>query len=52
MPAVPLYQSRIDYVHSTSVKAMNPNSVLVLPEDRYADVLYWSVGTESVYRTP
>ena len=52
MPAVPLYQSRIDYIHSTSVKAMDPNSVLVLPEDRYADVLYWSVGTGPVYRTP
>ena len=52
MPAIPLYQSKIDYIHTNSVKAMNADSVLVLPEDRYADVLYWSVNTATVFKTP
>ncbi len=52
MPAIPLYQSKIDYIHTNSVKAMNSDSVLVLPEDRYADILYWSVNTATVFRTP
>lgn len=52
VPAAALYQPKIDYVYAPSVQAMDDNTVLVFPEDRYANVIYWSVRTNSVYRTP
>ncbi|MDB5167261.1 MAG: putative Extracellular solute-binding protein family 5 [Candidatus Saccharibacteria bacterium] len=52
VPAIGLYQSTTHYVYSTSVSPYKDTNVLVSPLDRYADVLYWSVGTNLVFKTP
>ncbi len=52
VPAVALYQPKIDYIHSRSAQAMDDDAELVFPEGRYANVIYWSVETASVYKTP
>lgn len=52
VPALPLYQPKIDYIYSKAGTSMDEDTVLVFPEDRYANVIYWSVVKESVYKTP
>jgi peptide/nickel transport system substrate-binding protein len=52
VPAIGLYQSTSHYVHSKNASAAKASNVLVSPVDRYSDVLYWSVGSHSVYKTP
>lgn len=51
-PAIGLYQSTAQYVYSENVHAQPDNEVLVSSVDRYADVLYWTVGSRLVHRTP
>jgi peptide/nickel transport system substrate-binding protein len=51
-PALGLYQATTQYVFSKSVHAMPASEVLTSPSDRYADVLYWSVGERLVQQTP
>lgn len=51
-PAIGLYQATTQYVYSKSVHALPEVETLVSPTDRYADVLYWSVGDRFVHRTP
>lgn len=52
IPAIGLYQSTAQYVYSHDVSPFNQKNISVSPMDRYADVLDWSVGTRSVYKTP
>lgn len=52
VPAIPLYQPEIDYIGLRSTSALNENSTLVSPADRYNDVLYWAVNSQQVYKTP
>lgn len=52
VPAIGLYQSNAEYANGKSVKSYNNSNVLVFSASRYADVLDWSVGEESVYKTP
>jgi peptide/nickel transport system substrate-binding protein len=52
IPAIGLYQSTAQYVYSNTVGTYNPSNRLVTPLDRYADVLYWSVGSKTVFKTP
>ncbi|MBC7868767.1 peptide ABC transporter substrate-binding protein [Candidatus Saccharibacteria bacterium] len=52
VPAIGLYQSTTQYVHSKTATAFKSSNVLVSPIDRYSDILYWSVGSRSVYKTP
>lgn len=51
-PALPLYQPKIDYIHLRSSRALNSNVELVNATDRYADILYWAVSKDHVYKTP
>lgn len=51
-PALALYQRKVSYIYSHSAQAMDPRALLVFPEDRYANVIYWSVQEASVYKTP
>lgn len=51
-PAIGLYQSATEYISNKHVQSIGPKSVLVSPYDRYANILYWSVGQNSVYKTP
>lgn len=52
VPAIGLYQSVAEYVASRQVKTIDDETTLVSSSDRYANVLYWSVNQESVYKTP
>jgi peptide/nickel transport system substrate-binding protein len=52
VPAIGLYQSVAEYVAVKQAHAITPDTILVSSNDRYADVLYWSVNQESVYKTP
>ena len=52
VPAIGLYQSTTQYVNSRNVKSFDSSNVLVSSIDRYSDVLDWSVGSRSVYKTP
>lgn len=51
-PAIGLYQPVIEYVTTDTAKALRPNSRLVTAVDRYANVQYWTLGKETVYKTP
>lgn len=52
VPAIGLYQSTSHYVYSNKDQAYADDNVFVSQFDRYADVLYWSVGEHKVYKTP
>jgi peptide/nickel transport system substrate-binding protein len=52
VPAIGLYQPVAPYVVNKNMESLSPNATLVSPFDRYANVLYWSVGDRSVYKTP
>jgi len=52
VPAIGLYQSTAQYVHSSNIESSNDSIVLVSSIDRYSDILNWSVGSQSVYETP
>ena len=51
-PAIGLYQSVAPYVVNKSLESVNADHRLVTPQDRYSNVLYWSVNSKSVYKTP
>lgn len=51
-PAIGLFQATTQYVYSKSVHAIPTSEVLVSAPDRYADVLYWTVGERLVQQTP
>lgn len=51
-PAIGLYQATAQYAYSKSVHALPSDEVLISPADRYAEVLYWSVGDRLVQQTP
>ena len=51
-PAIGLYQATTQYVSSKSINAIPETEVLISATDRYADVLYWSVGDRIVQQTP
>lgn len=52
VPAIGLYQSVAEYVASKKAQGVDENTNLISSNDRYANVLYWSVNQESVYKTP
>jgi peptide/nickel transport system substrate-binding protein len=51
-PAIGLYQPVAPYVVNKNMQSLSPTATLVSPFDRYANVLYWSAGSHSVYKTP
>ena len=52
VPAIGLSQSVSESVASKQVKTIDSETSLVTAGDRYANVLYWSVNQEPVYKTP
>lgn len=52
VPAIGLYRSVLYYAHSKSVVSFDKSTILTSAENRYSDVLYWTVNTKSVYKTP
>ncbi len=51
-PAIALYQPVLEYVSNENVDAVRPGAQLVGESDRYANVLYWTVHADTVYKTP
>ncbi len=51
-PALGLYQSVTAYISNKHVTSLDPTAKLISPTDRYANILYWSVGQETVFKTP
>lgn len=51
-PAIGLYQAATRYVSSKNAVSFDSLNSLVSSVDRYADVLYWSVGERPVFKTP
>lgn len=52
VPAIGLYQSTFQYITSRKAHSFDNSNVLISPIDRYSDVLNWSVGSHTVYKTP
>lgn len=52
VPAIGLYQSTTQYVHTNSVNAVQDGVTLNSAIDRYNTVRYWTVGERSVFKTP
>jgi peptide/nickel transport system substrate-binding protein len=52
VPAIGLYQSTAQYIHTNNVHATPPNVNLNSAIDRYNSVRYWTVGERSVFKTP
>lgn len=52
VPAIGLYQLNAQYVYSKNIQSISENTKLVSSTDRYCDVLNWSVGSKTVYKTP
>jgi len=51
-PAIGLYQATAQYVHTDGVHAIPAKTSLISAADRYNTVLYWTVGSHSVFKTP
>jgi peptide/nickel transport system substrate-binding protein len=52
VPAIGLYQATMQYAVSKGAQTFNTSDKLVSSVDRYSDVLNWSVGSRTVYKTP
>jgi len=52
VPAIGLYQSTMQYAYNTKIHSLDGQTELVSSIDRYSDLLDWSVGKRSVYKTP
>ena len=52
VPAIGLYQSTSQYVTSKNTHSFDKSNTLISPINRYSDVLDWSVGSQTVYKTP
>lgn len=51
-PAIGLYQKTIPYIHSRSIRSLDPSAELVSINDQYGSVASWYMKERSVYRTP
>lgn len=52
VPAIGLYQSTTQYVHTSRVHCTCADTTLITPQDRYNTVQYLTVGSSPVFRTP
>lgn len=52
VPAIGLYQSTMEYAYRKNTYTFSPNSNLIYPVDRYANVLDWASGSQVIYKTP
>lgn len=52
VPAIGLYQSTAQYVHTDNVHTSIADTKLNSAVDRYQSVRYWAVGSTTVFKTP
>ncbi len=51
-PAIGIYQSTSQYAYTNAVHATSDDKRYNVSTDRYSDILYWTVGSRVVHRTP
>ncbi len=51
-PAIALYQPVVEYVSARDVQSVSSGLRLTSNADRYANILYWTVASGTVYKTP
>ncbi len=51
-PAIGVYQPVLEYVVNKTARAVPAGANLISATDRFANVIYWSVNTKTVYKTP
>ncbi len=52
VPAIGLYQQTITYASNIRAHSVYDGQSAVTKSDRYSNVLYWSVESRSIYKTP
>lgn len=52
VPAIGLYQSVIQYVYGKNMNVFDKKDILVSAVDRFSNILDWSIGSKTVYKTP
>lgn len=52
VPAIGLYQSSLIYIHTKKTRPVNPDELIVTPDDHYANVRFWTADQARVYKTP
>lgn len=52
VPAIGLYQSNMLYVKSKQARSIDDTTKIVMPNERYSDVQYWTAEAGNVYKTP
>ena len=52
VPAIGLYQTNYVYAHSKTARTIEPDQVIVTPDEHYADIRYWTAEQDTVYKTP
>lgn len=51
-PAIGLYQSDFIYIRNKAARSIQPDEIIVDPNEHYAGVRYWTADQGSVYKTP
>ena len=51
-PAIGLYQSNFIYAQTKNISSLQPDEIVVDPNEHYADVRFWTAEQGSVYKTP
>lgn len=51
-PAIGLYRSTVEYIHSVKTESLPRGEVLPTITDRYNNVIYWTAEQAQVYKTP
>ena len=52
VPAIALYQPATSYFYNKNVRTFSASNNLVVPTDRFFDVVYWATEKTSLNRTP
>ena len=51
-PAIGLYQAVTNYASNKHVTSLDPSAKFISSNDRYNNILYWTVRQQPVYKTP
>lgn len=51
-PAIALYQSNFIYAHTPKTHILSPDETIISADQHYANVLYWTANSDTVYKTP
>ena len=52
VPSIAVYRSSMSYFYNKNARTFSENINLVVPVDRFSDVIYWATEKTSLNRTP